>query len=74
VRVENEKFHHFKNLAHGPKQQTRKLQIYARILQLRQELMKRHAISVFCPVFFNYAGLCQITQVYAAAGTSFLLI
>lgn len=47
MRTENEKVDHFRNLWLGVGQKTREPQMYARILELRQELMKRHAIPVF---------------------------
>lgn len=70
VRTENEKVDHFRNLSLGVGQKTREPQMYARILDLRQELMKRHAIPVFWMFFWESASLCQNPRVYADAGVS----
>ena len=72
MRTEMEKWNYFRNLAHGAGQQTRNLQIYARISRGSQRLMECHAILLFLNVFFGSAGLCQNPRVYADAGTHFL--
>jgi hypothetical protein len=51
MRTDIEKGNYFKNLAHGAGRQTRKLQIYVRILRGHQILMEYHAILNFLNVF-----------------------